>query len=212
MATLLQQFSDAMADIAAEVQPSLVQITDGRGSVGAGTVWHSDGLVITNAHVVSERNRHGWVRMRDFSVLLSDGRDLPAQLLAIDAENDLAALAVDVDNLPVITPGNSRNLRPGQWVVALGHPWGVRGALTAGVVIGSGPDLPEMVPGREWLALDLHLRPGHSGGPLVDTTGRLMGINTMISGPNVGFAIPSHIVAGFLKRSLSAHAESTVVV
>ena len=199
---LLQQLSDAMADTAAEIQRSLVEITDEQGSIGAGTVWHSDGLIITNAHVISARDRRGFVRQRRLTITLSDGRTLPAHTLALDTENDLAALAVEADDLPVITPGNSRGLRPGQWVLAMGHPWGVRAALTAGIVIGTGAELPEMQPGREWVALNLRLRPGHSGGPLVDTSGRLVGINTMISGPEVGFAVPAHTVKGFLKESL----------
>jgi len=73
------------------------------------------------------------------------------------------------------------------------------------VVIGTGADLPEMpINNREWIALSLHLRPGHSGGPLLDSAGRLVGINTMITGPNVGFAIPVHVVKRFLRASIGA--------
>jgi S1-C subfamily serine protease len=206
METLLQQFSEAMADVTQEVRASVVQIADGRGSIGAGTIWHSDGLIVTNAHVVAGRSAWGDVRGerqgRSLHVILPDGRQLPARVLALDEANDLAALSVEADNLPVIEPGDSTEVRPGQWVMALGHPWGVRDALTAGVVIGMGAQLPEMQPGREWIALNLRLRPGHSGGPLVDTNGRLIGVNTMISGPEVGFAVPSHLVKAFLKRAL----------
>lgn len=205
---LLQQLSDEMADLAVDVRRSVVQITDGRGSTGAGTVWHPDGLIVTNAHVVagiarapapSGRRR---VSRKRLQVVLSDGRTLPASVLAIDETHDLAALAVEASGLPMIEAGDSRHLRPGQWVMALGHPWGVRDAMTAGVVIGSGDNLPEMQPGREWVALNLTLRPGHSGGPLIDTTGRLIGVNTMISGPEVGFAVPVHVVKRFLKQAL----------
>jgi serine protease Do len=212
MQGILQQLSDEMAEAAAGLRRSLVQITDGRGSIGAGTIWHADGLVITNAHVVSGRDRRGMIQVRRMSVVLHDERELPAQVLAVDTENDLAALAVDAVNLPVITPGDSRSLRPGQWVMAIGHPWGVRDGLTAGVVIGAGGNLPEMPPGREWIALNLQLRPGHSGGPLVDTAGRLVGINTMITGPEVGFAIPSHVVKGFLKESLGSQVASAAII
>lgn len=191
-----------MADTSAAVRRSLVQITDGRGSIGAGTIWHSDGLIMTNAHVVAERNRRQQVQLRNLTVVVPDGREFPATVLAMDVENDLAALSINADNLPTITLGDSRQVRAGQYVMALGHPWGVRDALTAGVVIGVGAELPEMLPGREWIALNLQLRPGHSGGPLVDTEGRLIGINTMISGPEVGFAVPVHIVKQFLKDAL----------
>ncbi len=212
--TLLQQLSDNMANLAGEVSRSVVQITDGRGSIGAGTIWHSDGLIVTNAHVVNGIHRQrmrggfGWHHVsgpRRMNVVTGDGRELPAKVLAIDETNDLAALAVDADNLPTIEAGDSHRVRPGQWVMAFGHPWGVRDAMTAGVVIGSGDQLPEMQPGREWVALNLTLRPGHSGGPLVDTDGRLIGVNTMISGPEVGFAVPAHVVKRFLKDALGGH-------
>lgn len=208
--TLLQQFSDAMADTFVAAQRSLVQLHDGRGSIGAGTIWHADGLIVTNAHVVLDYDRRPgrgpWrgrmVSTRELVANLHDGRELPAQLLAVDEANDLAALVVDADDLPTITPGDSKALRPGQWVMALGHPWGVRDALTAGVVIGAGADLPEMRTGREWIALNLRLRPGHSGGPLIDTHGHLVGVNTMITGPEIGFAVPAHTVKAFLKQAL----------
>jgi serine protease Do len=207
MSNLLQQFSDAMATTYAHVQRGLVQLQDGRGSIGAGTVWHPDGLIVTNAHVVMQGawGRRGGRRMsgnRSLSASLPDGRTLPTKVLALDEENDLAALAVEAHDLPTIEPGDSNKLRPGQWVLAMGHPWGMRDSLTAGTVIGMGGDLPELPPGREWIALNLRLRPGHSGGPLVDTDGRLVGVNTMITGPEVGFAVPSHVVVKFLKRAL----------
>lgn len=193
MANLLAQFSDSLADITDETRRSLVQITGNQGNLGAGTIWHSDGLIVTNAHVVS----HGPV-----TVVLPDGREYPAQIIAIDRDEDLAALAIQAEHLPTIAIGDSHEVRAGQWVIALGHPWGVLDAVTAGSVIGIGANLPEMGGGKEWIALGLRLRPGHSGGPLVNTRGQLIGINTMISGPEVGFAVPVHVVKAFLKRTL----------
>ncbi|MFQ5923288.1 MAG: trypsin-like peptidase domain-containing protein, partial [Anaerolineales bacterium] len=96
--------------------------------------------------------------------------------------------------------GDSATLQPGHWVMAFGHPWGVEGAATAGVVIGQGAQLPLF--GRDWLAVGLHYRPGHSGGPLVDSAGRLVGINTVMVGPDMGLAVPVHEVKRFLKHSL----------
>jgi serine protease Do len=125
-------------------------------------------------------------------------------VLAFDPDNDLAALSVMADDLPTIELGKSHDLRPGHWVMAVGHPWGVSGAVTGGIVIGTGKNLPGIPGGhRDWIAVSLHMRPGHSGGPLVDNEGRLVGINTMIAGPDVGFAIPLHTVKRFLKRSLT---------
>jgi S1-C subfamily serine protease len=206
MSTLLQQLNDALADTVDSVRKSLVQITNGQG-VGAGTIWHSDGLIITNAHVV--RGHHS------LNVTLPDKRKLPAQVIAYDESADLAALAVEARDLPTIEIGDSRQLKAGQWVMAVGHPWGVQGAVTSGVVIGIGANLPEMgqmQPGREWIALSLHMRPGHSGGPLVDSEGRLVGINTMITGPDVGFAIPVQTVKSFLKETIGKAAGTVEAV
>lgn len=192
MSELLQQLNLEMSSVVDDVRRSLVQITNGRRGAGAGTIWHSDGLIVTNAHVVGHRS---------LKVSLPDGRTLPARVLAHDATRDLAALAVDASDLPTIELGKSEELQPGQWVLALGHPWGVAGAVTAGVIINVGPPPEIQVPHGELIQVGLHLRPGHSGGPLVDVHGRLVGINTMMNGPNVGLAVPVHVVKGFLQRA-----------
>jgi serine protease Do len=202
MSNLWQQLNGEMSTIVDNVRRSLVQITNGRGGAGAGTIWHADGLIITNHHVIAGRS--------SLKVTLPDGRALPARLLASDPDHDLAALSVGANNLPTITLGDSKQLQPGQWVLALGHPWGVLGAVTAGIVINIGLP-PEMPPsGGQFIQVDLPLRPGHSGGPLVDVQGRLVGINTMITGPSVGLAVPIHIVKIFLREALgSPHPSST---
>jgi serine protease Do len=193
MSNLLQQLNFEMAGVVSQVRRSLVQIRDGRGGAGAGTLWHSDGLIMTNAHVV-QRDR--------VEVALADGRILPGRLLARDPETDLAALTIEGRDFPTIELGDSKNLRPGQWVLALGHPWGVVGAVSAGPVINVGlpPELPHL--SREFVQAGLQLRPGHSGGPMVDVQGRLIGINTMITGPEVGLAVPLHVVKTFLRDYL----------
>ena len=194
MSSLLQQLNDELSKIAEEARRSLVSISNGRRGAGAGTIWHPDGLILTNAHVV---------QLHSPKVTLPDGRTAPARVLAHDKVLDLAALRVDAADLPTIELGDSQGLQPGEWVLALGHPWGVAGAATAGVVIGMGPP-PEMaMPGRELIHVGLHLRPGHSGGPLVDTSGRLVGINTMMAGPDVGMVVPVHVVKGFLRQALA---------
>ncbi len=192
MSDLLTQLNTEMATVAERVRRSLVEIKNGRGSVGAGTIWHPQGLIVTNAHVV---------RRHSLQVALPDGRTLPARLLAHDAQLDLAALAVEATELPSIGLGRSRRLQPGQWVLALGHPWGVPGAVTAGVVIGLGPHPEGILPQWELIQVDLPLRPGHSGGPLVDAQGRLVGINTMMNGPEVGLAVPVHEAKVFLRQA-----------
>ena len=196
MPDLLAQLNAEMSTTIERVRPSLVEIANGGGGVGAGTIWHPGGLIVTNAHVVVGR--------RNLKVTLADGRALPARLLAHDVGLDLAALKIDAKDLPTIALGRSKRLQPGQWVLALGHPWGVRGAVTAGVVIGLGPH-PEGIMGqRNLIQVNLPLRPGHSGGPLIDAHGRLVGINTMMNGPEVGLAVPVHEATSFLRNALGS--------
>ena len=194
METTLQDLNDAMASVVERVESSLVQVHSGRNGAGAGTVWHPDGLIVTNAHVT---------RRGPMTITLADGRTLPAKLLAQDRVRDLAALMVDASGLPAVELGDSHGTRPGQWVLAMGHPWGVRGAVTAGVAIGTSRAWPGMPStGGEWIGVNLALRPGNSGGPLLDVSGRLLGINTAVIGPEVGLAVPVHVAKEFLRESL----------
>lgn len=195
MTNLLQQLNAEMGSVVGGVRRSLARISNGRAGHGAGVVWSADGLILTNAHVV---------RRSSPKVILSDGQTLRAKVAAHDPERDLALLAVEASGLPAIALGDSHNLRPGQWVFAVGHPWGVVGAATAGIVIGAGSELPEMpASGREWIMVSLRLRPGNSGGPLVDARGRLIGVNTLMTGPEVGGAIPVHVVKEFVRRAMN---------
>jgi serine protease Do len=183
-----------MADVVANVRRSLVQVRSSRRGAGAGSIWHPDGLIVTNAHVVQSRR---------LEVTLPDGREMGAQLVAHDRGLDLAALSVDADGLPAIEIGDSRGLLPGQVVMSMGHPWGVEGAVSAGIVIGLETNVPEAASnGREWVVANLPLRPGHSGGPMMDAEGRLIGINTMITGPEIAMAVPVHVVKDFLNEML----------
>ena len=204
MPALLGQLNMEMAEVVKKVRRSLVQVHNGSRGVGSGAIWHPDGLIVTNAHVVSGHGQRGGMT-RELKVTLPDGNTLPARLLAQDTNNDIAALMVERDGLTPIELGASRGLQPGQWTLALGFPWGVAGAVTGGAIIGSGSDLPETPsPAREWIEVGLSLRPGHSGGPLVDAQGRLVGINTMMAGPEVGMAVPVHLIKQFLRRELGS--------
>ena len=192
MNNLIQQLNDDLTANVERARRSLVEIRNGHGGAGAGVIVRSDGLIITNAHVIGRRG---------LRATLPDGQTLPARLIAYDREHDLAALAIDATNLPAIELGDSKNLQAGQWVMAVGHPWGVVGAVTAGIVIGSGAEFPEFnTGGREFIVASLHMRPGHSGGPMLNSEGKLIGVNTMINGPDVGMAIPAHVVKAFLKE------------
>jgi serine protease Do len=195
LSDLLRQMNAEVADLAETVRRSLVQIWNGRHGSGAGTVWHPEGLILTNAHVVGRRS---------LRVTLPGGGTQPARLLARSKDLDLAALSVEATGLPTIELGRSEQLQPGQWVLAMGHPWGVVGAATAGVVIDVGVPHELSALGRELIQVDLPLRPGYSGGPLVDVQGRLLGINTMMAGPEVGLAVPVHEVKRFLRKALES--------
>lgn len=123
MNDLLNSLNREMAAIVDSVRPSLVQLVNGRHGQGAGTIWHEDGLILTNAHVVSGR----WGGPpQGLNVILRDGRSFPARLLTHDSQLDLATLTINASNLPTIALGDSRRLRPGDWVTALGHPLGRR--------------------------------------------------------------------------------------
>ncbi|MDX1613168.1 MAG: trypsin-like peptidase domain-containing protein [Candidatus Promineifilaceae bacterium] len=195
MTALLRQLNDELAALVDRARPSLVQIHNGRRGAGAGTIIHEDGLIVTNAHVV---------RGRSPRVTLWDGRELPGRLLGHDERHDLAAVSVSAAALPTLPLANGRELRAGQWVIALGHPWGVRGATTAGMVISVGRPIEKLPFDGDLIQVGLHLRPGHSGGPMLDDRGRLVGINTMIAGPNVGLAVPIPTVKRFLKQILGS--------
>ena len=109
---------------------------------------------------------------------------------------------VEASELTTISLGDSRGLRPGQWVLALGFSGGVVASAAAGVVLGeSTPDFEAAA--RDVIPIGLRLKPGYSGGPLLDAEGRLVGINTMVVGTDVGIAIPVHTVKTFLKSVLA---------
>ena len=185
----LQELNEAMAAIAATVQQSLVQVSNDRRSGGAGIIWAKN-QVLTNAHVVRGENP---------LVTFKDGREAVGKVLIHDRQRDFALLEVETAGISPLPRGNSRDLRPGDWVLAAGHPWGVLGAASAGAVIAVGQ--PAEMPGGyqgELIQVGLHLRPGHSGGPMVDGSGRLVGLNTMIAGPDVGLAVPIHVIEALL--------------
>jgi serine protease Do len=190
---ILQALSAEMGAAVAAARASVVRVSNGPGGAGSGIVWSSEGVILTNAHVVHQRTP---------MVTLPDGSELPATVAAHDPARDLALLRVKASALRPMPLGDSEHLLPGTWVFAVGHPWGVTNAVTAGIIIGVGADMPEMAAGqREWLMASLVLRPGNSGGPLVDAEGRMLGVNTIMTGPEVGGAVPVHVVRQFLREA-----------
>ena len=192
---LLDQLNSELAAVVGMAQRSLVKIQNGRSGAGAGTIIHPDGLIITNAHVVGSKR---------LKVTLWDGESLKGRIVAVDRKMDLAAVSVDAKDLPTLKIVGRRQIQPGQWVAALGHPWGVNGAVTAGTIIAIGSPVERLPYEGELIQAGLRLRPGHSGGPMLNKDGGLVGINMMITGPEVGLAVPAESVKKFLKQALGS--------
>jgi len=192
LSRLPDAFSHALMQIVKQVQASIVQVrNEGRGT-GTGIIWSADGYVITNHHVVPTDTS-------TIQVQLSDDRMLEAKVIDRHPKQDLAMLRIVADNLQAVSVGDSAKLRVGEWVFAIGNPWGQRGVVTAGIVSGisatkeNGDDSP-----RRYIKSDVHLAPGNSGGPLLDAEGKVIGINAMIFGGDLAVAIPSNVVSSWL--------------
>lgn len=190
---VVQQFAhfpltEALAATAAHLCDSTVHIHSGRTGAGAGVIWRPDGLIVTNAHVA---------RTSRVGVDLADGRTFQGEVVATDSRRDLAAVRVAGTDLPAVHIGDSRGLRVGHLVMAIGHPLGLAGALTIGIVHALAP--AESRGQGTWVQADIRLAPGNSGGPLADVFGRVVGINSMIAG-GLGLAVPSDDVVAFLRR------------
>jgi S1-C subfamily serine protease len=177
---LLDAYSLAVSGAADAVAAAVVRI-EARGG-GSGFVFAPDGLVLTNAHVVS--------RARSVAVVLPDGRSAGGTVLGADVETDLAVVKISAGDLHAVRFGNAAALRPGQIVVAIGNPFGFQHTVTAGVVSATGRSLRSRN-GRMMTALiqtDAALNPGNSGGPLVTTRGEVVGINTAVIMPAQGIS------------------------
>jgi serine protease Do len=158
---------------------------------GSGFIVSPDGVILTNAHVVRDAN--------EVTVKLADRREYRAKVLGSDTATDVAVLKIDAKNLPVVPIGNSRNLQTGEWVLAIGSPYGLESTVTAGVVSATGRSLPS--DGNvQFIQTDVAVNPGNSGGPLFNTRGEVVGINSQIYSQTGGyqglsFAIPIDVAA-----------------
>ena len=169
-------------------------------SLGSGFIFSADGYIMTNAHVVDSANK--------ITVRLTDKREFVAKVIGADKRTDVALLKIDAKNLPKITVGDPDKLKVGEWVVAIGSPFGFDSSVTAGIVSAKGRSLPQdnFVP---FIQTDVAINPGNSGGPLFNMSGEVVGINSQIytrSGGSMGlsFAIPIDVatqVAGQLRAT-----------
>ena len=170
-------------------QPQQPRGGNGRGELvygaGSGFIVSPDGVILTNAHVVRDAD--------EVTVKLQDRREYRAKVLGSDPKTDVAVLKIDAKNLPVVPLGNTRNLQVGEWVLAIGSPYGLESTVTAGVVSAKGRSIDQN--GVQFIQTDVAVNPGNSGGPLFNTRGEVVGINSQIYSQTGGyqglsFAIP----------------------
>ena len=223
---LLDAYSNAVIDVTDRVGPAVVRVETGpkvrtpreRGGLGSGIVISPDGLVLTNSHVVGAAKE---IRLRDIEGIVTDAR-----VLGVDPDTDLALLRADgARDLPYASLGNSKSLRRGQLVVAIGNPLGFESTVTAGVVSALGRSI-RSVSGRtieDVIQTDAALNPGNSGGPLVSTRAEVIGINTAViaGAQGICFAVASNtaqfvlseiIRHGYVRRAYIAVAGQTAPI
>ena len=177
--------------LAEELRRVTVELTCSGRMVGSGIVWAPE-LIVTNAHVAC--GAHALLRG-------AEGGEVAGRVVARDQDADLALIRVPGLGAPAATVADGE-LRVGSLVVAVGHPFGVRGALTAGIVHAMGPLASA---GRSWIQADVRLAPGNSGGPLADARGHVVGVNAMIAG-GLALAIPVGDVMRFVRAAGSSRA------
>lgn len=175
-----------------------------RHGQGSGFVISADGLILTNAHVVGEDS--------EITVKLTDRREFSAKLVGIDKVSDIAVLRIDAQGLPAVKIGDPDELKVGEWVIAIGSPFGFENTVTSGIVSGKSRSLPD---GRyvPFIQTDVAVNPGNSGGPLFNMKGEVIGINSQIfsrTGGYMGlsFAIPVDVAIN-VKNQLVAHGSVT---
>jgi serine protease Do len=199
----LARFNDLLADLAERLKPALVHVRvrrdaqkekeerdtdEPRRSQGSGFIVESDGVIVTNAHVVEGA--------ATAQVRLFDGRRFPAKVIGRDNRVDLALLRIEgVHHLPTLNFGDSNRLRVGEFVLALGHPFGLEHSVSFGIVSRKGSPLTVAAPGFDFIQTDAAINPGNSGGPLINMAGEVVGVNSMAArNGSIGFAIPSNLV------------------
>ncbi len=162
-----------------------------RQSLGSGFIISPDGYILTNNHVVD--------KAKDIKVALSDGRVMEAKLIGKSQEIDIALIKVQAANLPCVQLGDSDTLEVGDWVFAIGNPFGLNHTVTAGIVSAKGRVIG-VGPYDDLIQTDAAINPGNSGGPLFNIKGEVVGINTVIiaTGQNLGFSVPISMVKGVL--------------
>lgn len=167
---------------------------------GSGFIISKDGYVLTNNHVIGEADH--------IKVTLNDGRELEAKVIGKDPKSDVAVVKVDAKDLPVLELGDSNKLEIGEWVMAIGNPFGLSSTVTAGIVSAKGRNSVGITDYENFIQTDAAINPGNSGGPLVDLDGKAIGINTAIFSRSggymgIGFAIPINMVKNITEQLIA---------
>ena len=186
--SVLKILNTNLDQLVKRIHNALVMVISGRARSGAGVIWNQNGMLVTNFHVLDKHNPF---------VILNDGRQLEAEVLAADPDVDLALLGINAGQLTSIEPRLSLP-RIGELVFAFGHPWGQRNMVTSGIISAL---ISAQTSNRRDLTLlrtDLSLAPGNSGGPLVTAAGEMVGINNMIVGGDQSVAIPVTTIQDFI--------------
>jgi serine protease Do len=156
---------------------------------GSGFIVSQDGYILTNNHLVGD--------VDEVKITLTDGRNFTAKLIGADPDSDVAVVKIDAENLPTLELADSDKIEVGQWVVAIGNPFGLSHTVTAGIVSAKGRSGLGISAYEDFIQTDAAINPGNSGGPLVDLDSKVIGINTAIVGPGsnigIGLAIPINI-------------------
>ncbi|HHJ14765.1 MAG TPA: Do family serine endopeptidase [Gammaproteobacteria bacterium] len=166
-------------------------------SLGSGVIVSEQGYILTNNHVIAGAD--------EIQVLLQDGRSTRAELVGADKDTDLAVLRIELDDLPVLRLGHSRNLRVGDVALAIGNPFGVGQTVTLGIVSATGRSQLGINRYEDFIQTDAAINPGNSGGALINAWGELIGINTAIysrsgGSQGIGFAIPVDLAANIMQQ------------
>ena len=168
--------------------------------VGSGFIINSNGKILTNAHVVNGADT--------VTVTLKDGRTLNGKVLGSDPVTDIAVVQIEANNLPTVSLGDSQQLKPGEWAIAIGNPLGLDNTVTEGIISATGRSSSQLgVPDERvnFIQTDAAINPGNSGGPLLNANGEVIGVNTAIiqNAQGLGFAIPINTAKGIANQLIA---------
>src|SRR2546427_5131179 len=209
----LARFNDLRADLPERLKPAIVHVrvrreaptsTDDsqepqeRRASGSGFLIDPEGVIVTNAHVVED--------VTTAQVRLFDGRRFTGKVIGRDSRVDLALLKLDgVKGLPTLALADSNRVRVGEFVLALGHPFGLEHTVSFGIVSRKGAPLTVAAPGFDFIQTDAAINPGNSGGPLVNMAGQVIGVNSMAArNGSIGFAIPSNLAKTLVPQPVAS--------